>query len=766
MQRKCPQRIIRESQDIIIVYISDNKKKVVNCIFNHVKECIMNGKQLIILFPLILLSFFLYAQVNESGDFILSDLDKGTQLLEGWKYTPGDNPLYANPDYDDSQWLQLKTYQELSDFMQTDFKGFGWFRLKLVIPDSLQNRIYCIQFIMTGAMELFVDGKLLARHGMPSPEIEKEIPVNIELSPVFLNLDKDTVCISVRHSQNHLRLLRKAEGFQIGINSGEEGFTSYVATIIMISSQWMVFGFLLALSIVHFLLYIYYPKRKENLYYTFFVFTLIFIMLNSIIGHLSTDYFFARFDELFSLILIFAGFTTLQRFLYELFRLNLKVFRYIFTCSFIFAALSLLIFKDFAMAFFISISILFVDIIRGVIIGLRKRIFGAGYVITGTLIFVFGFLYTILSVMFDISVNDYLLFNIIFSVFFLALPVSVSMLLARWTSETNKHLSLQLVKVKELSDRTLAQEKEKKLILENQKAELETQVMERTSEISNKNEVLRQQNEEIKAQKEEITTQRDMLSSRNQAISESIQYAKKIQTAVLPRHVYIDEILPENFILFKPRDVVSGDFYWIRQINHYIVIAVADCTGHGVPGAIMSMLGISFLSEIVQKREITRPAHALNELRKQIKQALRQTGKQGEAEDGIDMALCALDTKTMVIQFAGAMNPFYLLRNGDLEEIKADRMPVGFYPNEKPEFTNHEIQLKTNDLFYLFSDGYMDQFGGENGLKFKASNFQKILLENHDKPMQIQKEKLEQHLNSWMKGYEQTDDILVMGVRV
>ncbi|MEN8120860.1 MAG: two-component regulator propeller domain-containing protein [Bacteroidota bacterium] len=295
--------------------------------------------------------------------------------------------------------------------------------------------------------------------------------------------------------------------------------------------------------------------------------------------------------------------------------------------------------------------------------------------------------------------------------------------------------------------------------LRKQKEQLQSEVNERTIEITRKN-------EELQLQNEEITTQRDQLSLQNMAINESILYAKRIQTAVLPRREYIDEILPENFILFKPRDVVSGDFYWIRQINQYVVIAVADCTGHGVPGAIMSMLGISFLNEIVQKREITQTNQALNELRKQVKHALKQTGKKGETDDGMDMALCALNTKTNILQYAGAVNSLYLIKDNKFSEIKADRMPIGFYPNEKPTFTNHEIQLKDGDIFYLFSDGFMDQFGGKKGFKYKTGNFQKILYENHRKPMVVQKELLEQELKQWMKSYEQTDDILVMGVRV
>jgi len=270
----------------------------------------------------------------------------------------------------------------------------------------------------------------------------------------------------------------------------------------------------------------------------------------------------------------------------------------------------------------------------------------------------------------------------------------------------------------------------------------------------------------LASQNEEIATQRDKINAQHTAITDSIVYAKRIQKGVLPPDAYIDEILPESFILFKPKDVVSGDFYWIRQINDYIVLAVADCTGHGVPGAIMSMLGISFLNEIVQKREITQANQVLNELRKQIKLALRQTGRKGEADDGMDIAMCVLDTKTKSLQYSGAFNPLYLIQNYELSEIKADKMPIGYYPNEKSDFSNHEIQLKKGDIFYLFSDGFRDQFGGKKGFKYRASNFQRILVENHNKPMIIQKEMLEDELKSWMNGYEQTDDIIVMGVRV
>ena len=303
------------------------------------------------------------------------------------------------------------------------------------------------------------------------------------------------------------------------------------------------------------------------------------------------------------------------------------------------------------------------------------------------------------------------------------------------------------------------------LRLHREKAHLEKIIEDRTGELKQQKQEIEEVYEELRVQTEKITSQRDMLSFQNTHISDSIIYAQRIQTAVLTKEDYIDEILPENFILFKPRDIVSGDFYWIRQIGQKIIIAIVDCTGHGVPGAIMSMLGISYLNEIVRRSEITQANHVLNEMRKRVKRALHQTGKKGEAVDGMDMVLCAIDLKTKIMQYSGAFNPLLIIRNNELIEIKADRMPVGIYHNEKPSFTNHEIPILDNDIFYLFSDGYADQLGGENRLKFMHSNFKKKLLQIHNKPMNTQKEILEETIENWKLGIEQTDDILVMGIR-
>ncbi len=308
---------------------------------------------------------------------------------------------------------------------------------------------------------------------------------------------------------------------------------------------------------------------------------------------------------------------------------------------------------------------------------------------------------------------------------------------------------------------------------------------EKNNEILNKNVLLNQQKEEIEAQRDEIEIQRDFvikqkdeIAQQNKHITDSIIYAQRIQQAVLPPEDFFNKILLEYFILFKPRDIVSGDYYWATEKNGKIILVAADCTGHGVPGAFMSLLGVSYLNEIVNKINTRKgeEIHAneiLNHLRSAIKTSLRQTGKFHEAKDGMDMALCVIDTKEMKMQYAGANNPLLLLRNNELIKYNADRMPVGIhYRGEKP-FTNNEIDIKKGDAIYIYSDGYVDQFGGEKGRKFMNKRFRDLIHDNHKKPMTEQKEIFETTIAEWQKSpndrgerFKQIDDILVIAFRI
>jgi serine phosphatase RsbU (regulator of sigma subunit) len=235
---------------------------------------------------------------------------------------------------------------------------------------------------------------------------------------------------------------------------------------------------------------------------------------------------------------------------------------------------------------------------------------------------------------------------------------------------------------------------------------------------------------------------------------------------MLPEKETLDGIFKEYMILWRPQEIVSGDFYWVKQIKNFIIFAAVDCTGHGVPGAFMSMLGISFLNEIVSKSRFDRSNDILNLLRKRIKLALHQTGKANEATDGMDIALCVLDTENNILQFSGAYNPLYLIRDNELQVIKADMQPIAIYPREH-DFTCNEIEVKKGDTIYIFSDGYVDQFGGIKREKLKGKRFRQILMDVHAKPMKEQKQLLNDYIVDWMGPINnQIDDILIFGIRI
>jgi serine phosphatase RsbU (regulator of sigma subunit)/Tfp pilus assembly protein PilF len=269
----------------------------------------------------------------------------------------------------------------------------------------------------------------------------------------------------------------------------------------------------------------------------------------------------------------------------------------------------------------------------------------------------------------------------------------------------------------------------------------------------------------LEEQNIEIKRQRDQIFQQKQEITDSIQYASRIQNALLPPESLLNQ-LADHFILYKPRDIVSGDYYWMTQKDGKTVILAADCTGHGVPGAFMSMLGISFMNEIVNKSDMTQPNKILNKLRENVVHSLHQTGEEGETQDGMDLALCVINNNKTKLQYSGAYNPLFLIRDNELIEYKADKMPIGIYKEKTGSFTNHEIDIREGDTYYIFSDGYVDQFGGPKAKKFMAGKFKDLLLSIFLKPMKEQKEILEKTLEDWKGEIDQIDDILVMGFKI
>jgi serine phosphatase RsbU (regulator of sigma subunit) len=263
---------------------------------------------------------------------------------------------------------------------------------------------------------------------------------------------------------------------------------------------------------------------------------------------------------------------------------------------------------------------------------------------------------------------------------------------------------------------------------------------------------VRERTAEIEAQKKEIMS--------------SIEYARRIQQAMLPAESLFCETFADYFILFKPRNIVSGDFYWIAEENDRVCFTVADCTGHGVPGAFMSMLGISALNDIVNRKESLSASSILDLLKESIKRSLKQTGKPGEAADGMDMALCAYDRKKRSMEFSGAYNSMFHFREAKITEYRGDRMPIGIFYGEKKQFTNHQVDIRKGDVIYLSTDGFADQFGGPSDSKYKIKNLKLFLSTIKDMPMAEQKQLLNEEFDRWRGGNDQVDDIAIIGIRV
>ncbi len=353
-------------------------------------------------------------------------------------------------------------------------------------------------------------------------------------------------------------------------------------------------------------------------------------------------------------------------------------------------------------------------------------------------------------------------------------------------------------RIKKKTNKMLEQKNEE-IMLQNE------QILQQKEEIEAQRDEIEMQRDEIVKQKDVAIAQRDEITLQKQEITDSIRYAQRIQLAVLPPVGVLENIAPNNyFILNLPRDIVSGDYYWMVNFHEYSIVAAADCTGHGVPGAFMSMLGVSFLNEIMnklidEKHPVPKANEILMKLREKVIKSLHQTGAEGEQKDGMDIALYVIDHKTNKLQFSGANNPFYLIKNNPttlfktqtgeheikyllkgkedtamplleesnyyLIEIKGDKMPIGIHTDLDAVFTNNIIQIEKGDTFYIFSDGFADQFGGPKNKKFKYKPLKKLLLSNQEKTMAKQKEILLDTFVEWKGDNFQVDDVLIIGMR-
>ena len=271
--------------------------------------------------------------------------------------------------------------------------------------------------------------------------------------------------------------------------------------------------------------------------------------------------------------------------------------------------------------------------------------------------------------------------------------------------------------------------------------------------------------ERLKMEKE-IRDQNDIIEQKNKDITDSINYAKRIQNAIMPDPGLLNKHCADAFILFKPKDIVSGDFYWYYRIKDHLLVAAADCTGHGVPGALMSMIGINALNEIVEDEEVTKVSQLLSRLDSDVYDTLKRSGDTNAINDGMDIAFCAIDLKNNILNYGGANRPMIVVRDGECTEYKPNKLSISGHEVHKKQFVDHTIELKSGDTIYIFTDGYADQFGGEKQKKFMYKNLLEHIKNIQHKNMQDQKNILEAAFEKWRGDIEQVDDVLIIGVKI
>jgi serine phosphatase RsbU (regulator of sigma subunit) len=286
-------------------------------------------------------------------------------------------------------------------------------------------------------------------------------------------------------------------------------------------------------------------------------------------------------------------------------------------------------------------------------------------------------------------------------------------------------------------------------------------VMSQTKTLVKTRRLLREKEQALKV----IELQKFELELKDKNNTDSLIYAQRIQEALLPSETYFRKHFEDSFILFKPKDIVSGDFYWIGEKGDKVFVVAADCTGHGVPGALMSMIGLEIVEKTINEDNIEIPSRILAVMNKGLEKIFSREKNIGTIiRDGMDIGLCVIDRKRKKVEYAGAFFPLYLIRDGSLIEITADKIIIGMNPEEQP-YTDHEIDLLDNDIFYIFSDGYVDQFGGTENKKFMYRRFRYLLMTIHNFPVNDQKAILEENIKTWMGVNEQVDDMMVIGFR-
>ncbi len=707
---------------------------------------------------------FTFAADTNTGVITIPNFKKSVELDSIFTYSASDSTNFSNPQFDDAHWRLVVADSTLKDTIYTRHHKIIWFRAHFKIDSSLFTVPLTFEIHSYGAMEFFLDGNKIQTIGNVSDNIAL-YKSGFTIRPYHLpfntnNTSEHVIAIRTATSEDQKSIFInynsdiEKQPFSIKIEKTEA--TIEEVSDFKINSIFLTFSTIfLVLGIFHFILFLYYMKNRANLYYSLFTLLLfvlffgIYTMMNGADLKLSTKILKVELVSLFFVPLFLLGV------LYEIFYKKLLRFFWILSGLIAISLICYFVFDEKAIGGFLQFMItatIIIEIIRILYKALKEKRDGAR-------IFLFGLLLPILGAIFfsiassalskgglqkaSLFISNHSGEFVGFS-FLLSVNISMTFYLARDFARMNKKLQEQLKEIKSLFHRTVEQDAERKTILEKQNENLERMVSIRT------NEVLLQKTE---------------IENKNRDLNDNLNYARRIQEAILPDLNFIKQSLEDFFIIYKPKDIVSGDFYFFSRNKNKVIIAVADCTGHGVTGAFMSMIGTSLLNQIINENGILEPGKILQELSHGVFEALNQS--ESNVSDGMDIAICSIDLVNNSIVYAGANRPLWLFVNKDLVVVKPTKAAIGGSQNKSTTlFNEHSLQLNKGDSIYLFTDGYADQFGGSQGKKIMSKQFKKVLNEIQQLTMQEQEQFLSDYLNKWIGTLPQIDDILVAGIRL
>lgn len=694
--------------------------------------------------------------------------DLGIKL--NWLYFNYDNKAALNNSLADSGFSVVSETQleidEDENQNKINFKGIAWYKLYFKVDLKYIKKIQNLFISQIGATEFYLDGDLIGKFGQISEKgvATEAVYINEEVIRFFL---QDTLihALTIRYAtpdySDSFNYKERKVGPQVMLAGPEEKDSRSNMLDVMHSITNMLAAFFFALFCIHLVIYLFYREKIFNLYYSLF---LLFLSLSffefylvNFIEDVETYLWLSNIDGVFFPACCFFLVTLLNKLLNEK-----RTKHYLFLCLMMIAlVIDLLFIRRFAGT--LTTSILFYTYFNTLahsIVGIKRKIPSSKFLGWGILSFTISMILLIItgfliSTVFQ-DLSDGLvtfIFLLLFTTCILSIPLSMTAYLAFDFSRTNKDLSDQLKTNEELNRKSLEQEKEKQEILENQNKVLESQVAERTKEIGEQNKVLEHQKKEI---------------------TDSINYAKRIQQALLPELETIKKALPNSFVYYVPKDIVSGDFYFFNAFSKKedhpgrkdsneeagLFIAAADCTGHGVPGALMSMIVHEKLENATKYHG--EPSEILHSINKQVKDALKQH-QTDASRDGCDIALCKIQGNTLT--YSGAYRPLYLFyKNGEFVEIKATKTAIAGLTPYDQTFEQHQFNTSDLKAVYMFSDGFADQFGGQKSKKLTTKKFKELLQTIVNLPINEQNEQLSTFFNNWRGNVEQIDDVLVIGI--